>query len=44
LKVLMVLKREIPSRLLGKRYSNTLNSFDSKREVILSEWLKGNKS
>jgi superfamily II DNA/RNA helicase len=44
LKVLMVLKREIPPRLLGKRYSNTLNSFDSKREVILSEWLKGNKS
>ena len=41
LKVLAVLKREIPGRLLGIRYSGGSEEFISKREVILSEWLAG---
>ena len=41
LKVLAVLKREIPGRLLGIRHSGGSEGFISKREVILSEWLAG---
>lgn len=41
LKVLAVLKREIPGRLLGIRHSDGSEEFMSKREVILSEWLAG---
>jgi len=41
LKVLAVLKREIPGRLLGIRHSGGSEGFISKREVILSEWLVG---
>ncbi len=39
LKILSVLKREIPGRLLGIRHSGGSEGFISKREVILSEWL-----
>ncbi len=41
LKILAVLKREIPGRLLGIRHSDGSDGFISKREVILSEWLAG---
>ena len=41
LKILTVLKREIPGRLLGIRHSGGSDGFISKREVILSEWLAG---
>jgi len=41
LKILAVLKREIPGRLLGIRHSEGANGVISKREVILSEWLAG---
>ncbi len=41
LKILAVLKREIPGRLLGIRHSGGSDGFISKREVILSEWLAG---
>jgi superfamily II DNA/RNA helicase len=41
LKILAVLKREIPGRLLGIRHSGSSGEFISKREVILSEWLEG---
>jgi superfamily II DNA/RNA helicase len=41
LKILAVLKREIPGRLLGIRHSGGSEGFISKREVILSEWLAG---
>ena len=41
LKILAVLKREIPGRLLGIRHSASSGDFISKREVILSEWLAG---
>jgi len=41
LKILAVLKREIPGRLLGVRHSGGSDGFISKREVILSEWLAG---
>ncbi len=41
LKILAVLKREIPGRLLGIRHSDRSGDFISKREVILSEWLAG---
>ena len=41
LKILSVLKREIPGRLLGIRHSGGSDVFISKREVILSEWLAG---
>ena len=41
LKILAVLKREIPGRLLGIRHSGGSDGFISKREVILSEWLSG---
>lgn len=41
LKILSVLKREIPGRLLGIRHSGGSEGFISKREVILSEWLSG---
>ena len=41
LKILSVLKREIPGRLLGIRHSGGSDGFISKREVILSEWLAG---
>ena len=44
LKTLAVLKREIPGRLLGIRHSGVKDEFISKREVILSEWLEGNKN
>lgn len=43
LKILAVLKREIPGRLLGIRHSGGSEGFISKREVILSEWLAGDK-
>jgi len=39
LKILSVLKREIPGRLLGIRHTGGSDGFISKREVILSEWL-----
>ena len=39
LKILAVLKREIPGRLLGIRHLGGSEGFISKREVILSEWL-----
>ena len=39
LKILAVLKREIPGRLLGIRHTGGSDGFISKREVILSEWL-----
>jgi hypothetical protein len=41
LKILGVLKREIPSRLLGARNIGIGSFTISKREVILSEWLEG---
>ena len=41
LKILAVLKREIPGRLLGIRHSGSSGDIISKREVILSEWLAG---
>ena len=41
LKILGVLKREIPSRLLGVRNTGIGSFTISKREVILSEWLEG---
>ena len=41
LKILAILKREIPARLLGVRQIWQIE-FVSKREVILSEWLEGN--
>ena len=41
LKILAVLKREIPDRLLGIRHSGGSEGFLSKREVILSEYLVG---
>ena len=41
LKILAVLKREIPGRLLGIRHTGNSGDIISKREVILSEWLKG---
>jgi superfamily II DNA/RNA helicase len=41
LKILAVLKREIPGRLLGIRHTGGSEGFISKREVILSEWLAG---
>ena len=41
LKILSVLKREIPGRLLGIRHTGGSEGFISKREVILSEWLAG---
>ena len=41
LKILGVLKREIPNRLLGVRNIGIGSSIISKREVILSEWLEG---
>ncbi len=41
LKTLAVLKREIPSRLLGIRYTGRQGEFISEREIVLSEWLEG---
>ena len=41
LKILAVLKREIPGRLLGIRHSGSSGDIISKQEVILSEWLEG---
>ena len=41
LKILAVLKREIPGRLLGIRHTGSSERVFSKREVILSEWLAG---
>ncbi len=41
LKILAVLKREIPGRLLGIRHLGRSGDLISKREVILSEWLAG---
>ena len=41
LKILAVLKREIPGRLLGIRHTGSSGDIISKREVILSEWLEG---
>ena len=39
LKILAVLKREIPGRFLGIRHSGRSGDYISKREVILSEYL-----
>ena len=39
LKILAVLKQEIPERLRGIRYSSGSDGFIHKSEVILSEWL-----
>jgi len=44
LKILAILKREIPGRLLGIRHTGTSVAFMSKREVILSEWLSGDSN
>lgn len=41
LKILAVLKQEIPRPLLGIRYVDDSDEFSAKREVILSEWLTG---
>lgn len=43
LKILSILKREIPTRLLGVRQVGH-TGFVSQREVILSEWLEGENS
>jgi len=43
MKVLTILKKEIPVRLLAKQIQTHSDMFYAKREVILSEWLKGSR-
>ena len=43
IRMLSILKKEIPKRLLGKQVQSHSDMFYAKREVILSEWLRGSK-